>query len=52
MKLNCFVRRAIEIEIERLEEVKRQYSNPGEEFMYEPDLSELKQQLKEVEANA
>ena len=40
--------KAIEKEIERLEECKKNF--PNDEFMYEPDLSQLKQQLKEVEA--
>ena len=49
MRLNYYVIRAIEKEIERLEECKKNF--PNDEFMYEPDLSQLKQQLKEVEAH-
>ena len=37
----------IEKEIERLENTKKEF--PNEEWLYEPDLTELKQQLKEVE---
>ena len=38
----------IEKEIERLEETKKEF--PNDEWLYEPELTELKQQLKEVEA--
>ena len=34
-------------EIERLEETKKEF--PNDEWLYEPELTELKQQLKEVE---
>ena len=37
----------IEKEIERLEETKKEI--PNDEWLYEPELTELKQQLKEVE---
>ena len=36
----------IEKEIERLEESKKEF--PKDEWLYEPELTELKQQLKEV----
>ena len=36
----------IEKEIERLEETKKEF--PNDERLYEPELTELKQQLKEV----
>ncbi len=48
MKLNHYVIKAIKNEIEKLEEYKKDF--PNDEWMYEPDLTELKQQLKEVEA--
>ena len=46
MKLNSYTIRAIQREIERLEETKKEF--PNDEWMYEPDLSQLKQQLEEV----
>ena len=36
----------IEREIERLENTKKEF--PNDEWLYEPELTELKQQLKEV----
>ena len=36
----------IEKEIERLENTKKEF--PNDEWLYEPELTELKQQLKEV----
>ena len=36
----------IEKEIERLEETKKEF--PNDEWLYEPELTELKQHLKEV----
>ena len=36
----------IEKEIERLEETKKEF--PNDEWLYEHELTELKQQLKEV----
>lgn len=46
MKVNRYTVRAIEKEIERLEECKKEF--PNDEWMYEPDLSQLKKQLSEV----
>lgn len=43
---NNYVINAIKHEIERLEQVKREF--PNDEWMYEPDLSQLKQELQEV----
>ena len=36
----------IEREIERLENTKKEF--PNDEWLYEPELTELKQQLKEI----
>ena len=46
MRLNCYTIKLIEKEIERLEETKREF--PNDEWLYEPDLTELKQQLEEA----
>ena len=46
MKLNSYAIYAIQKEIERLEEAKREF--PNDEWLYEPDLTELKQQLEEA----
>jgi hypothetical protein len=50
MRLNYYTIKLIEKEIERLEEVKKNFPAEDEAFMYEPDLSQLKQQLEEVKA--
>lgn len=42
--MNIYVVDAIEKEIERLEQDKRRF--PNDEWMYEPDLSNLKKELK------
>ena len=48
MKISAITIKAIEREIERLEETKKEF--PDDEWMYEPDLSQLKQQLEEVKS--
>ena len=50
MRLNYYTVKAIKKEIEKLEEYKENF--PNDEWMYEPDLTELKQQLKEAGINA
>ena len=50
MKLNYYTIKLIEKEIERLEEVKKNFPAEDEAFMYEPNLSQLKQQLEEAKA--
>ena len=44
--MNLSVIHLIEREIERLENTKKEF--PNDEWLYEPELTELKQQLKEV----
>ena len=44
--MNLSTKYLIEKEIERLEETKKEF--PNDEWLYEPELTELKQQLKEV----
>ena len=48
MRLNAYTIKAIEREIEKLEQTKKEF--PNDEWMYEPDLSQLKQQLEEAKA--
>jgi alpha-acetolactate decarboxylase len=48
MRLNAYTIKAIEREIENLEQTKKEF--PNDEWMYEPDLSQLKQQLEEVKS--
>ena len=43
---NLSVIHLIESEIERLENTKKEF--PNDEWLYEPELTELKQQLKEI----
>ena len=44
--MNIYAIKTIEKDIERLEQVKRDFPNKDEEFMYEPDLSQLKRELE------
>lgn len=44
--MNSYTVKAIQREIDRLEQVKREFPNKDEEFMYEPDLSQLKKELE------
>ena len=44
--INLSVMHLIEKEIENLENTKKEF--PNDEWLYEPELTELKQQLKEV----
>lgn len=44
--MNEYVKRAIQTEIDRLEDVKKEFPNKDEEWLYEPDLSRLKEELK------
>lgn len=44
--MNSYTVKAIQREIDRLEQVKREFPNEDEEFMYEPDLSQLKKELE------
>jgi hypothetical protein len=44
--MNLRVIHLIEREIERLENTKKEF--PNDEWLYEPELTELKQQLKEI----
>ena len=44
--MNSYTIKAIQREIDRLEQVKREFPNKDEEFMYEPDLSQLKRELE------